>query len=553
MKKLLCSTVLLLIFSLFLIACAEEYGLGETWTVDSQWTLTVDSIEEIADRNEYFDKKPAAVYIVTYTYANTGYVDPSGIWDGLFIGIDDTIVDCDGMMGYSYPASIDYSAQEVPVGAKCKAQAAIGVDTAGLPIKLYVDVNDGNGEKQSAVFVLGEAAEQSSTVESSTSETTDLPTESDEDISFLDSENEMLTITDIIPDDGIWGISEDAFQQAYPASYTSTNVGKTKALVQEGLTIEGYHMNGYYVFAEDGLSRIVYILVDNSDKAMNKKCFADLSSAMVEAIGRAGVEGKGVVEWDNPTIQVGTGKMQKYTGKDGLSACIIFKGSKKSSDKQDFKSEEQSKKHSDVLSDFSKSDVLLLNEEIRTNPPDFTHTIDVFYVAELKNNTDEPYSVYGLSLDLEDAKGSLVLTSSSISVYPDVIMPGSSGFIHEKISGFAGDEDFDPKVIAKPVLHYKTKAMPGYEYPNVTVSEIIIGDEPVFRNISCRVQNNTDEDLSGLNIVGLLFDDNDKYLTYTISLFESIDPHDKKGFKLMELYKDESVDFSGAKVKIFVY
>ena len=45
-------------------------------------------MEETKDRNEYSDKNPAAVYVVTYTYENIGYVDEDGIMDGLYIGVD---------------------------------------------------------------------------------------------------------------------------------------------------------------------------------------------------------------------------------------------------------------------------------------------------------------------------------------------------------------------------------------------------------------------------------------------------------------------------------
>lgn len=34
----------------------DEYGMGETWTVDGQWKLTVLSVEETQERNEYSDK-----------------------------------------------------------------------------------------------------------------------------------------------------------------------------------------------------------------------------------------------------------------------------------------------------------------------------------------------------------------------------------------------------------------------------------------------------------------------------------------------------------------
>lgn len=136
------------------VQATKEYGIGETWTVDGQWTLTVDSVEETYSRNEYADKNPAAVYIVSYTYSNIGYADASGIMDGLFFNLDDSIVDCTGLMGYSYPGEITDYPQETPIGATCKGQVCIGVDNAGLPIKLNVLHYDGNSQKQTAIFIL---------------------------------------------------------------------------------------------------------------------------------------------------------------------------------------------------------------------------------------------------------------------------------------------------------------------------------------------------------------------------------------------------------------
>ena len=67
-------------------------------------------MEETKDRNEYSDKNPAAVYVVTYTYENIGYVDEDGIMDGLYVSLEDGIVDSTGKMGYSYPGDVTKSA-----------------------------------------------------------------------------------------------------------------------------------------------------------------------------------------------------------------------------------------------------------------------------------------------------------------------------------------------------------------------------------------------------------------------------------------------------------
>lgn len=34
----------------------EEYKIGETWTVPGQWSLTINSVEETADRNEFEER-----------------------------------------------------------------------------------------------------------------------------------------------------------------------------------------------------------------------------------------------------------------------------------------------------------------------------------------------------------------------------------------------------------------------------------------------------------------------------------------------------------------
>lgn len=130
-----------------------EFGIGETWTVEGQWTLTVTGVEEVQERNEFSEKNPGAVYIVNYTYTNIGYEDEDGIMDGLYIDMEDTVVDVAGTMGYSYPGDVTSYARETPVGATCNAQVCIGVDNPG-DFKITVTKYDGNGKKQSAMFNL---------------------------------------------------------------------------------------------------------------------------------------------------------------------------------------------------------------------------------------------------------------------------------------------------------------------------------------------------------------------------------------------------------------
>ena len=91
----------------------DTYKIGESYVVEGQWKITVDSVETTDDRNEYSDKNPAAVYLVTYTYENLGYDDD--IMNGLYISLDDGIVDSAGKMGYSYPGIHKKRLSEPPV------------------------------------------------------------------------------------------------------------------------------------------------------------------------------------------------------------------------------------------------------------------------------------------------------------------------------------------------------------------------------------------------------------------------------------------------------
>lgn len=129
----------------------DVYKIGDVWTVPGQWTLTINSVEEMSERNEYADTDPAAVYLISYTYENLGY-EADGM-NGLFIDFMDGIVDSERKMGYSYPGDITLYPQETPVGAICEAQTCIGVDNPGN-FEIHFSTYDGSDNQQSAVFVL---------------------------------------------------------------------------------------------------------------------------------------------------------------------------------------------------------------------------------------------------------------------------------------------------------------------------------------------------------------------------------------------------------------
>lgn len=152
----------------------DYYTIGETWTVDGQWSLTITGVTETTERNEYADEKPAAVYIVDYEYTNIGYEDEDGIAKGIFFDMEDTIIDSNGVMGYSYPGDVARNPNEAPIGSTCKAQACIGVDNAG-DFRITESHYDSDGDEHSATFLIevgGSSADEKSDSAAKPTETT---------------------------------------------------------------------------------------------------------------------------------------------------------------------------------------------------------------------------------------------------------------------------------------------------------------------------------------------------------------------------------------------
>ena len=138
---------------------SDALGVGETWTVDGQWSMTITGVSATDERNEFNLRNPAAVYVVDYEYTNLGYQEEptddseAAADNGLLIVVDNLVVDSAGMMGYSYPTTIGTVPETIPIGETCHAQECIGVDNPG-DFRLTVSVYDSEGNKQMQKFLL---------------------------------------------------------------------------------------------------------------------------------------------------------------------------------------------------------------------------------------------------------------------------------------------------------------------------------------------------------------------------------------------------------------
>lgn len=174
--KVLMVIVMLLLCTTMLVGCStettqtgasgisktneiKELKIGDEWIVEGQWKLTINSVTSTLDRNEFSDKNPGQVVVVTYTYENLGYEDEWGIMDGLYFDLepngDTTVIDGDGEIAYSYPGDISTYPQETPVGAKCvNAECCIGLNNESETITMNISKYDGNGNEQKVKYIL---------------------------------------------------------------------------------------------------------------------------------------------------------------------------------------------------------------------------------------------------------------------------------------------------------------------------------------------------------------------------------------------------------------
>jgi len=129
------------------------YKVGDTWTVDGQWSLTVNSVQEVNKRNKKAGFNPAAVYMVDYTYENLGFEDATGTAEGLSVDVfsNGSVVDNSKASAQPYPGDITRYPQQIPIHASCNAQACIGVKHAGSFTILF-EMYDSGGNPQKATF-----------------------------------------------------------------------------------------------------------------------------------------------------------------------------------------------------------------------------------------------------------------------------------------------------------------------------------------------------------------------------------------------------------------
>jgi len=141
--------------------------------------------------------------------------------------------------------------------------------------------------------------------------------------------NEESILSGIIPEDSIWGIAADDLKQTYDAEYKPCSVDGDEGWSVAKIGVGSYNMDVYYIFGEEGLFKIAYILNDSEGMTQSelKQCYQTMVKEMKKTEGEPDSVKKNVSIWKkaNMKIEIGSGKMKKYTGLDNPTAGIVFK------------------------------------------------------------------------------------------------------------------------------------------------------------------------------------------------------------------------------------
>ena len=150
-------------------------------------------------------------------------------------------------------------------------------------------------------------------------------------LAILSSVALAKTVDEILPDAALWTATQQAFAKKVRADYTEVKVGRDAALKATGIDVDGYAMDGYYVFGQDvgknkGLSRITYVLSSDYARKDVTAAGAALMASLEEALGKADAVTNALSTWkrDGYTVEAGIGKYKAYTGSERQNMAIVL-------------------------------------------------------------------------------------------------------------------------------------------------------------------------------------------------------------------------------------
>lgn len=129
------------------------YGPGETWTVDGDFSLTFTAANETDFRNEFSEKNPAQVIVLSYDYTNIDH--KKDVMDLYISSVSFYVIDESGVIAETYPVTGISYPQEIPIGTSdLGAQEAFGLKNASREVMVYVEIYGNDYVPYEAYFKL---------------------------------------------------------------------------------------------------------------------------------------------------------------------------------------------------------------------------------------------------------------------------------------------------------------------------------------------------------------------------------------------------------------
>lgn len=132
---------------------ARIYGLGETWTIDGDFSLVFTDANETDYRNEFAEINSNQVVVLTYDYTNIGH--KKDVMDLYISSVSFYVIDDNGEIAETYPVTGITYPQEIPIGASSLgSQEAFGLKNPSQEVMVYVEVYGNDYVPYEAFFKL---------------------------------------------------------------------------------------------------------------------------------------------------------------------------------------------------------------------------------------------------------------------------------------------------------------------------------------------------------------------------------------------------------------
>ena len=185
-----------------------------------------------------------------------------------------------------------------------------------------------------------------------------------------------------------------------------------------------------------------------------------------------------------------------------------------------------STREQNISSSDNKATYTVLYENFNTHDDNYGDGSWSFYVQAIKNDSNTPIYVKDAKYEMNDKDGHLIKAEDVLSVTPNIIEPGETGYIYEDYMSC----DKPSSQVGQPTIKYEVKAIDEHSMRD----KFILSDTSITTNfghqLTGRVTNNTGEHQGWVEVTVLFFDENNKMVDWDHSNIMDLSAGDTKSF-----------------------